>query len=229
MKLWAKMRVLGIAFLLASLSCDLGASDGKKPPIFTPPEVGFVSDIPYPIDGSSGMVGLLVNLDNAAQVKAVQVLRDVPSLTGSSLVAVHNWTFVSAKLNQKPCAANFPVEIVFDPGNLLSRSIPLQPPVALDQPREPVQFAPAQVLTARYAAYPAHNNEYGTVVLDVTVNKSGRARSVSVVRSHFPSLTKPTVSAVRRWRFKPGTLDGTPISSKIVVVFVFRSPSIPSS
>lgn len=229
MKLMVKtIQILWVAVLLFSLASEPDASAQRKLPKFTPPDIGYVTGITYSADGASGMVGLLVNLDSSAHVKDVQTLRDIPSVTASSLVAVNNWTYTPAKFDGKPGAANLPVNIVFNPWDANPQSIPLPPVETQIPPGGAVGFAPPEVLAARFAAYPQHGNPAGTLVLDVTVNKAGRAVRVSVVRSRVASLTKPVVTAVKKWRFTPGTLNGIPITSKMVVAFVFRPPPITS-
>jgi TonB family protein len=222
------IQTIWIPVLLVSLASEPGASAQRKFPKFSPPDIGYVTSITYPTEGASGMVGLLVNLDSSAHVKDVQTLRDIPSVTGSSLVAVNNWTYTPAKFNGKPGAANLPVNIIFNPWDAHPQSIPLPPVETQIPPGGAVGFAPPTVLAASFAAYPQHGNPSGTLVLDVTVNKAGRAVRVSVVRSRVASLTKPVVTAVKKWRFKPGSLDGIPITSKMVVAFVFRPPPITS-
>jgi TonB family protein len=60
----------------------------------------------------------------------------------------------------------------------------------------------------------------GTVVLRVTVGESGSVGEIEVVQP-FPALTDPVVAAVRRWRFKPATLNGRPVpASTTVAVYV---------
>lgn len=171
----------------------------------------------------------MVNLDSSAGVRYVQVPRDVPALTESSLVAINQWTFAPAKLDQQAWPADLPLDIVFNPEDLIPQSIPLPPPATQSEPHAPLEFTPPVVLEARYAAYPEHSDAYGTLVLDVTVDKLGRADRVSVVRSRSESLTKPVVAAVKRWKFKPGSLHGAPVISKIVIAFVFPFPTYPSA
>ena len=217
------------AFLLAAPLYELDASGQEKPPEFAPAGITFASSIPYPKEGTAGLVGLLVDLDDSAQVKDVQVLRDLSPVTDSCLTAVKGWKFAPAEINKKRSPAKLPVEIIFNPRDLVSQSIPLPSSVAESPPQESGQFAPPEVLTGWYAAYPEHSSASGTLVLDVTVNKDGRVSRVSIVRSRVASLTKPAEDSVKKWTFKPGTLAGIPIVSKIVVAFVFRSSPFRSS
>jgi TonB family protein len=43
-----------------------------------------------------------------------------------------------------------------------------------------------------------------------------------VVRGLVPDLDAAAISALKKWRFKPATLDGKPIASKRRIVVEFR-------
>jgi TonB family protein len=62
----------------------------------------------------------------------------------------------------------------------------------------------------------------GTVVLKVTVNESGDVADVKVVKGLGSGLDEKAVEAVRSWKFKPGTKDGTPVQSEIAVETSFH-------
>jgi len=144
------------------------------------------------------------------------------------MVAVKNWTFAPAEFDGKPQAANLSVDIVFNPWDASPQSIPLPPPSSPSQTGKSGRFVPPQVSAASYAAYPAGGTASGTLVLDVTVNRRGGVTQVSVARVRIASLTQAAEAAVRSWTFKPGTLDGTPITSRTIVAFVFRPSPVTS-
>jgi protein TonB len=61
------------------------------------------------------------------------------------------------------------------------------------------------------------------VILSVRVGADGRPESVTVSRSSgFPRLDNAAVEAVRRWRFKPAMLNGSPVSSTATVPHRFE-------
>jgi len=67
------------------------------------------SDIPYPINTATpGIVTLILNLDAAAKVENVQVLRDIPPLTSAAQTAVQTWTFTPPRATAAPCPPLFP-------------------------------------------------------------------------------------------------------------------------
>lgn len=64
----------------------------------------------------------------------------------------------------------------------------------------------------------------GVVTIVATIDRTGRLLEPRVVRSSDPRLDDLAVAAVRKWRFKPGTMNGEPVD---VVFSVDVSFSIP--
>ena len=56
----------------------------------------------------------------------------------------------------------------------------------------------------------------GDVILQVTIDKEGRVKSVQVVKS-IPTLDKSAIDAVRQWVYEPYIVEGKP---RIVIVTV---------
>jgi protein TonB len=63
----------------------------------------------------------------------------------------------------------------------------------------------------------------GTVVLEATVNKSGRVEGVRVVNGH-PMLQTAAVSAVKQWTYEPLRLNGEPVPFILTVTVSFTMP-----
>ncbi len=58
----------------------------------------------------------------------------------------------------------------------------------------------------------------GTVVLEVDVDRDGRVQAVRVqAGSSHSLLDREAMEAVRKWRFTPGSKNGTPVVSKVLV------------
>jgi TonB family protein len=91
---------------------------------------------------------------------------------------------------------------------------------------ETPRYVPAQVVSVVEAAYPPTSIAWGTVVLQVTVERDGSVAEVRVLRD-IKSLTPEAEKAVRRWKFRPATLDGQPVRSAVPVAFVFRTVTPP--
>lgn len=65
--------------------------------------------------------------------------------------------------------------------------------------------------------------EEGTVILYVNVDKNGYAALVSLSKSSgFKALDESAIKTVKRWKFKPATFAGIPISSTAEVPITFR-------
>jgi protein TonB len=60
----------------------------------------------------------------------------------------------------------------------------------------------------------------GTVILEATVDPSGRVRNVRVLRS-VPLLDDAAVAAVRQWRYVPLVLNGVPHPFVLTVTVSF--------
>jgi TonB family protein len=81
---------------------------------------------------------------------------------------------------------------------------------------------------AIYAPNPEYSDQarkakvQGTVVLTVTVDASGNVADVKVVKSLGSGLDEKAIEAVRTWKFKPATEDGTPVRSEVPVEVSFH-------
>jgi len=82
------------------------------------------------------------------------------------------------------------------------------------------RFEPAEVVAVANTYYPPLSVAFGTVVLQVTVAEAGQIEDIKVIR-HIPSLTEEAIRSVKKWRFKPATLDGRPVRSAVPVGFTF--------
>jgi protein TonB len=101
---------------------------------------------------------------------------------------------------------------------------------------EPVQDAPyvvgeangvsaPRVLTRVDPVYPAmavRSKLSGLVIVQCTIDRDGRVREVSVVRSSFAAFEQSAVDAVRRWTFAPGMLRGKPVDTIFHLTVTFR-------
>jgi len=192
---------------------------------FTPPDVRSAGDIPLPFQSLAlGMVSFLVTLDASGGIQNVQVMRDVPALTGVAQTAVRSWHFVPATKKGVPVPSNISVSVVFNPynpGGASFQTLTLAPPMVAPSPvPDGPAFVPPQVSSAAFAQYPTASVGFGTVVLDLKIGAGGQLTNVRVVRK-IASLTTPCINAVHGWTFDPATLDGKPVAAGLVVAFVF--------
>lgn len=192
---------------------------------FAPPDVTSATDIPYPVEVlAAGLVTLSVNLSATGQADNVQVLRDIPGLTSVASALVQSWSYTPGKLDGHPAPSTITIEVVFNPGNTLNENLKIGP-VAPTPPPFPKGYLPPEIAVASYVPYPVNSVEIGAVVLDLTVDKYSEVKKVDILRD-VPSLSPEAIATVKRWTINPATFTGKPIPSKLIVAFVFRSPTM---
>lgn len=62
----------------------------------------------------------------------------------------------------------------------------------------------------------------GVVVLAIEVDASGNVRNIRVRQSLGLGLDEKAVDAVSRWRFRPGVVNGKPVTTEAVVQVSFQ-------
>ncbi len=62
----------------------------------------------------------------------------------------------------------------------------------------------------------------GTVILQVIVGRDGRVESYQVLRSDGDLFTEAAISAVKKYRYKPGTMNGKPVKFRVIERFRFK-------
>ena len=110
----------------------------------------------------------------------------------------------------------------------LATSVAPPPPPPPPAPKRPIrvggQIATPALLSRVAPTFPeaaARAGVRGAVVLEATVDKSGRVESVRVVRS-VPQLEKAAIDAVKQWRYSPLLLDGESMAFIVTVTVSFN-------
>ncbi|HYK03267.1 MAG TPA: TonB family protein [Thermoanaerobaculia bacterium] len=62
----------------------------------------------------------------------------------------------------------------------------------------------------------------GIVVVEAVIGKDGRVQSVNTIKGLPMGLSEQAETAVRRWRFKPGTLNGQPVATIFTLTVTFK-------
>lgn len=93
---------------------------------------------------------------------------------------------------------------------------PVRPGGAVSRPR--ATFAPKP----EYTEMARRARAQGTVVLDVTIDASGRVEQVAVLKPLPMGLDASAVETVRRWRFEPATLNGRPVACIMTLTVHFE-------
>ena len=91
--------------------------------------------------------------------------------------------------------------------------------------QEKPRFEPPQVLAAEEPVYPFNAVNPGTVVLEISLDPTGKIEEVKVVQA-APGFTQEAQRVIQKWKFKPARLNGEPIRSVIPVAFSFSQPLI---
>lgn len=93
------------------------------------------------------------------------------------------------------------------------------------EPVEVVSHQPSFLQPPKPPSYPAtarRRNQEGTVLVEVRLDRNGAQRDVQVLRSSgVSSLDQAAVKAVSGWRFKPETVAGQPVPSRVQIPIAF--------
>ena len=85
-----------------------------------------------------------------------------------------------------------------------------------NSPKAQSQLPPAYPPAARAAGINAE------VIVEFVVDHAGRVLNPRIVRSNDHQFDEPTLRAVAKWRFEPGTKGSRPVSFRMVVPIMFR-------
>ncbi|HST21590.1 MAG TPA: TonB family protein, partial [Blastocatellia bacterium] len=111
------------------------------------------------------------------------------------------------------------------PGNASSSPDLPPPPAATAAARKPsattVRGEPVSRTQPAYPQLAKSTGQSGMVIVEVTISEKGDV--VSARATSGPSLLRDAaISAARRWKFKPSTRDGKPVSSVSTLSFNFK-------
>jgi protein TonB len=120
-------------------------------------------------------------------------------------------------------------DIDFIPDDNLVLGVPDAPPPP--EPEGPIRFVVGGNITepvkisAPSPLYPEAARRAritGAVILECTIDKAGRVNEVKILRGLPLGLTEAAVDAVKKWRFKPSTLNGKPVEVLYVLTVRFN-------
>jgi TonB family protein len=81
---------------------------------------------------------------------------------------------------------------------------------------------PARTFEPRVSPEYLHGITEGNVVVEITIDETGKIVSKTVMQSMGPALDSTVLAALENWFFHPATRDGVPIPSRQDVVYHFK-------
>jgi len=169
-------------------------------------------------------------VQNAAEIRPIEVRPDPDPTTISLAAPAANSTPAPSTPKVDPDASVIEPPSVQLPGSVnsdeLARLTTIPTPLPSGGPRvsegvvEPTlihKVAPTYPIPAR------SERLSGTVILSATIAADGSVREIAVV-SGSPMLAEAAKAAVRQWRYRPATLNGSPIVIQKQITFLFTLP-----
>jgi Gram-negative bacterial TonB protein C-terminal len=198
------------------------AEERREKPQFHAVGIASATEIAYPVGAvASGTLVLEAKISADGAVEEVEVRRALEPFTDPSVRAIKSWNFRPATLAGKRIASRVTIAVTFNPRMEAFEDVPL-PPLGPGDESEGAhpKFEPAGVEHAVFPKYPAAAANPGTTVLECFLNEEGEVQHTKVVRD-FPPFTEKALAAVQDWEFSPARLSDEPVSSRVVLAFVF--------
>jgi TonB family protein len=86
---------------------------------------------------------------------------------------------------------------------------------------------PLQKVDPRYPQTLIKERVAGEVILYAVIRRDGSVDSIQLVRGIDEQLDANAIRALRQWKFRPGTKQGTPVELEAIVHIPFRLPEYP--
>jgi hypothetical protein len=196
---------------------------------YTPPEVTSAGDAYTSYNVVfDGLFVLDVGLSDDGGIRRIEALRDPGSMSGAAKTSVHTWKFQPASEGTKPRASRLSVAFVYRPANYPTFGavppkdfMPVIPSAQADDGSD--DYVPLGISSFAYPDYPVDSVVWGSVLFQATVDGAGEVEDVKLLHgmANFNTFAQ---EALKKWRFRAGTLRGKPVTSKIVIVFIFQPP-----
>jgi TonB family protein len=186
----------------------------------------------------TGVIVLHATIATDGSVKDATVVSGDPSLTEAAIDAARQWRYIPFMSDGSPVEGQTNITLNYDFSKRLSKlQVPLSPIPTEPQEDLVKEITTGEVFTvgrgvtppkALYAPDPQYSKTaqkaryQGTVVLGAVVGADGSPRSIWVVRELGSGLDEKAIDAVRQWKFRPATKNGTPVAVHINVEVDFR-------
>jgi TonB family protein len=195
---------------------------------YVSPEVTSAADayIPYQIV-TDGLFVLGIGLSDEGKIQRIEPLRDPGSMLGAAKTSLRAWKFQPASEYGEPRASRLTVAFLYRPASYSGLQavppkgfVPVVPP---DQSDNGSEYVPVGILSFDYPKYPVNSVAWGSVVLQLTVDNKGDVKDVNLLHG-MAVFNNFALDALKKWHFRAATLRGKPVTSKIVVAFIFQTP-----
>ncbi len=215
------------------LACILGAGLSAQE-AFSPARyrAGTVPAVPVTALGG-GQVLLELAVNREGRVTSVSPLRTTPPFTDLVIGAVRDWQFVPAEedVRPEPARADKPASRMPVPSTVLVAAVfrppALSGPTLGEAPRD-ITSASAETafpLATTVPQFPPLALNSGVVLLEARVDRDGTVADATVIRS-APPFDDAALKAARQWRFRPARVRGTPVTTRVYILFGFPVPVV---
>ena len=197
---------------------------------YIPPEVTSAGDAytSYNIV-LDGLFVLDIGIRDDGNIRNIEALRNPGSMLGAVKTSVRNWKFEPAFEGREAKASRMTVAFVYRPANYPTFGAtppkdftPVLPSAQSDDGTE--DYAPVGICSYAYPDYPVNSVAWGSVVLQATVDSDGDVKNVNVLHG-MANFNRFAERALKNWRFRAATMHARPVTSKIVVGFIFQPAS----
>src|SRR5262249_38534950 len=72
-----------------------------------------------------------------------------------------------------------------------------------------------------YPEYPVNSTAWGSVIVQVEIDASGRLMKSSILRAQEP-FTRFALVALKKWTFRPAQCSGKAVQSRAAIAFIFQ-------
>lgn len=163
----------------------------------------------------SGSVELEVSIDREGKVTTIEPKSGHPLLVQAAIDAVKQWHYKPPQIRGEPVAVSTIVKLKFE--------LPRHNPGAEAPIRVASGVQAARLLRWVAPEYPADLKLTGEVVLQVTVDREGRVKTIEVISGH-PLLAQSALDSVKQWRYKPALVNRKPVEVVNRVVMKLHPP-----
>lgn len=211
----------GVGWFLYGLREDVGIAVEEPPAVM----VQLVSPEPKPTPARAVAPRRPVQAP-ARPAKPVRASRPTPVVASKPRLELSRPVARAEPAKPRRAEPAKPQPVVTPPGRAEARpvaSVPQAParPVATEVfSRQPAFLKPPK--PPIYPAQARRRNQQGVVMVEVRLDAQGGLREIRLLRSSgVESLDRSAMDAVSAWRFRPETLNGQPVPSRVHIPIEF--------